>query len=340
MEAIVQNTASVASENNAYRSNIELQQNRYKILGSARDQRVRDGIYLNQNSLKKYSKDPEAYYPYVDPNKEKIPIVDQVNFDNPAIYPLDKKAYYNPTGEFRVIPNPYMGKVVNVEMAELQNSFPTEKNLLGLKNQLKAISMRENLDLNAIIQKGIYYPDPRPYYDPSLEDTSRTVKDLQAKVASMESDLNNNLRNNLNVEIGTVTVQQQVQNAFNKENEIKANLEKQNYYTPVVDSNGRTIELPVGSPVAAVAVRNPLKVMGAKEDVDVIEHKFEDAEEVKKDNKAPRKNNKVNLNGKVEAEEVVTGNSQNNNKNSNLRKFNGKILSNNRVKVTKAIVKK
>lgn len=350
MEAIVQNTANVASENNAFRSNIELQKNRYKIIGSALDQRVRDGVYLNQNSLQKYTKDPEAYYPYVDPNKDRTPVVEQVRVDNPPVYALDKKAYYNPTGEFRVIPTPYIGKTVSVDMGELQNSFPTEKNLQGLRNQLKAISMRENLDINAIIQKGIYYPDPHAYYDPSLEDTSRTIKDLQGKVASMESDLNNNLRNSLNVEIGTITLHQQVQNAYNKENEIKANLEKKNYYTPVVDSNGRTIELPVGTPVAPV-VQKQDKVVGSKEDVDVIEHKLEEAEEVKKDDvKNSRKqekrtltsNDKVNLvkPNTVEADEVSSSKNKSSSNNTNLRKVKierGKVLSINRIPVSNTI---
>lgn len=343
MEAIVQNTASVASENNVYRSSIELQQNRYKILGSARDQRVRDGIYLNQNSLTKYAKDPEAYYPYADPNKDRTPVVEQVKFDNPPVYDKDKKAYYNPTGEFRVIPTPYVGKTVPVALGELQNSFPTEKNLQGLKSQLQAINMRENLDLNAIVQKGIYFPDPHAYYDPSLEDTSRAINDLKGKVATMESDLNNNLRNSLNVDVGTISVHQQVQNAFNKENEIKNNLEKINYYTPVVESNGRSIELPVGSPVAVVAVPKPDKVIGGKEDVDVIEHKLEEADEVKVDPAKKPRETVVEANVSADKVESITKSkvesNANKGNNANLRKEKGRVLSTNKVEVAKSEVK-
>lgn len=339
MEAIVQNTANVASENNVYRSNIELQKNRYKIIGSALDQRVRDGVYLNQNSLQKYAKDPEAYYPYMDPNKDRTPVVEQVKFNNPPVYDKDKKAYYNPTGEFRVIPTPYVGKTVPVNLGELQNSFPTEKNLQGLKTQLQAINMAENLDVNAIVQKGIYFPDPHAYYDPSLEDTSRVIKDLKGKVASMESDLNNNLRNSINVQVGTVSLQQQVQNAFNKENEIKANLEMKNYYTPVVDSNGRSVELPVGTPVAPSVAKQD-KIIGGKEDVDVIEHKFEEAEEIKKDDVKPRKT-VVEANVSAEKVSSVTTSNNTNSKvasNTNLRKLkeeNGKVLSTNKIEEPK-----
>jgi hypothetical protein len=329
MEAIVQNTASVASENNAFRSNIELQQNRYKILGSARDQRVRDGIYLSQNATK-YTKDPEAYYPYVNPNKDTTPVVDQVKVDNPPIYQLDKKAYYNPTGEFRVIPSPYVGKTVPVNLGELQNTFPTEKNLQGLKTQLQAINMKENLDLNTVVEKGIYIPDPHAYYDPSVEDTSRVINDLKGKVAVMESDLNNNLRNNLNVDVGTVSVHQEVQNAFNKENEIKANLEKINYYTPVINNNGRSVELPVGYPIGEVVAVKQDKVMGAKEDVDVIEHKLEEAEEVQPEKKKDR-NTVVEDNVTADSMSSVKTNT---NKNVNLRKVGeerGKLLSTNKI---------
>lgn len=273
----------MASLNDTWRSNVDLQLGRYNIIGSAKDKQIRNQIYNVPKD--KYARDPEAYYPYVSSeNEQNIAPVEQKKFDRPNVYSLDKKAYYNPTGQVFRGPVPNMGKSTPIVMGEIEDTFPTERNLNKLRMKLKAILTRENLSYNEVFEKGIYSKDSSAYYDTSLEDTVSEINDLKQKIIVMEKQLNENLRNDLKAEIKTEKVAQVVQNQINHDAEIKSKVMRENYVTPIDTINGNTTELNVGSKVNTSKPKGGLVVVTGKEEVDTIVHNLQEAEELTNSN--------------------------------------------------------
>lgn len=257
-----------------------MQLGRYKIIGSAKDQKIRNEAYNNNKTL--YARDPEAYYPYVNSDNEgqSEPVV-QTRSNRPNVYDLDKKAYYNPTGVVYKGPLPNLGKAIPVVLADLEDTFPTERNLNKLRMKLQAILTRENLSMSDVFEKGIYNKDPSAYYDTSLEDTVSGIKSLKDKIVVMEQQLNDNLRNNLHADIQTTKIEQKIQNQVNHDSEIKNKVIKENYLNPIGERNGYTKEFNVGTKLASRSSNKPkTTVLTEKEEVDVVTHDYQDAQSV------------------------------------------------------------
>lgn len=173
-----------------------------------------------------------------------------------------------------------MGKSIPIVMGEIEDTFPTERNLNKLRMKLKAILTRENLSYNEVFEKGIYSKDSSAYYDTSLEDTVSEIDDLKQKIIIMEKQLNENLRNDLKAEIKTEKVPQVVQNQINHDAEIKSKVMRENYVTPIDTVNGNTTELNVGSKVNTSQPKGGLVVVTGKQEVDTIVHNLQEAEEL------------------------------------------------------------
>mmetsp|Transcript_23149 Transcript_23149/g.24087 ORF Transcript_23149/g.24087 Transcript_23149/m.24087 type:complete len:427 (+) Transcript_23149:1-1281(+) len=294
MEAIVQNTAYTAGMNQAYRGEVDKHPDRYQILGS-----VYNESNFGKTSKNKYAKDPEAYYPYVDPTKHQTQTMDQTRMDRNPVYELDKKAYYNPTGLFKVVPNKKIGKEIPIVMGDLDTSFPTEKNLDNLKGQLNSIRQQDNMDLNTASMKGIYVKDPHAYYDPTIEDTVNTVKDIHSKIMNMEFSLNNDAGRRIQARIGTEKIHPQIQNQTNRDAEERNRIIGENYYTPLAKENGYTVELPVGNPIGKKQ-RKPPVVASEKIPAEEIEHHLEEAT-LKADSTNESNSTQSNTQGNTEA---------------------------------------
>ena len=280
MEAIVQNTAYVAEVQNAFKSNVDLHQSKYKILTGGSNEEL-----LNPPRVP-YPKDKKAYYPCVDPakavdNKESFYVP---KFNPRSLYEKDKIAYYNPTGVFKVLPlpHPQIGTEVPIVLADLQDKFPSEQNLKSLQNQLEAIKTRDDIasNINEISEKGIYMGDPKPYYDPTVDDTKENVGHITGSIINMEKSLNNAIRNEITANLGTVKVHREIQHIENYHSEALDAKMKENYYTPVgKDSKGNNVEMPPKS-VEFKNTQTPPTTYGPRVEVDVEEHKTEEAVEV------------------------------------------------------------
>jgi len=267
MEAIVQNTAKV-TELLKDRREIDLYPARYAILGSQHNR-----ADVLKNSTEKYAKDPEPYFPYVDPNKQ-APKVEAPRLEKDATYQKDKRAYYNPTDIYRKIPQAKIGNVVPVEMKDLRDTFPSEQNLGFLTNKLRAIEIREN----SYPVKGIYQPDPRPYYDSSVDDTKSEVSQIVSNINEMKKNLVDAAKNTVAANVGNVKLQKKIQNQINYDAEARNYKQKKNYYTPVENQNGFNVELPVGSvSSSSKIVRQPMP-QSSLESAEEVQHVFVEAE--------------------------------------------------------------
>jgi hypothetical protein len=273
MEPIVQNTAYVMSLTHPM-SAIDANQSRYSVIGDPKGFAQEEALLKKENI---YKRDPEAYYPYVDTNKPvpryEAPKLNRGNLTG------ESKSYYDPTGDYRVIPKFYPGKEVPVISGDTRTTFPTEANLKGLKQQMKVIDMGNKLDVESIKEKGIYYSDPKPYYDPTDEDTSEKVKEIGDKINSMSASLDFNMKNKLKADISYESNQNEVQNMVNKEAEEQL-LKHKTIYTPIGNTNGITTEYAPGTNVGKNKNRRkPATVMGSKEEADVVSHVLEEADE-------------------------------------------------------------
>jgi hypothetical protein len=272
MEPIVQNTAYVMSLTHPM-SAVDTNQSRYSVIGDTKAFHAEEAQIKKENI---YKRDPEAYYPYVDTNKP-VPRYEAPKLNRPNLSG-ESKSYYDPTGDYRVIPKFYPGKEVPVVSGDTRTTFPTESNLKGLKNQLKAIDFGNRMDIEAIHEKGIYYSDPKPYYDPTEEDTSDRVKELGDKIQSMSSSLDFNMKNKLKADISLESQKYEVQNMVNKEAEEQL-LKHKRIYTPIGNINGITTEYAPGTNIGKNKnKRKPATVMGSKEDADVVTHTYEEAD--------------------------------------------------------------
>lgn len=273
MEPIVQNTAYVMSLTHPM-SAVDANQSRYNVIGDPKGFAQEEALLKKENI---YKRDPEAYYPYVDTNKPvpryEAPKLNRGNLTG------ESKSYYDPTGDYRVIPRFYPGKEVPVISGDTSATFPTEANLKGLKTQMKVIDMGNKLDFESINEKGIYYSDPKPYYDPTEEDTVEKVKDINDKINTMSASLDFNMKNKLKADISYESHQNEVQNMVNKEAEEQL-LKHKNIYTPIGNINGITTEYAPGTNVGKNKnKRKPATVMGSKEEADVVTHVLEEADE-------------------------------------------------------------
>jgi len=273
MEPVIQNTAYVTSLTRPM-SDVDKNQSRYSIIGDLKP-------YLEQEKVKKeiYKRDKEAYYPYVDTNKP-VPRYEAPKLNRPEVSG-EAKSYYDPTGDYRVIPKFYPGKDVPVIVGDTRETFASEVNLKGLKTKLKAIDYNSKVDIDAVHEKGIYFSDPKPYYDPTEEDTSSKVNELNDEIRIMSSSLDNNYRNDLKADISIEKQRYEVQNMVNKEAEEQYSKHQRNY-TPIENRNGITTEFPAGSNFGKNKKENkrkPATVVGSKEEADVVDHTYIDAEE-------------------------------------------------------------
>lgn len=265
----MQNTAKV-TQLLKDRREIDLFPARYNILGSQHNR-----ADIMATSTEKYAKDPEPYFPYIDPNKDHTPKVEVPKMERDATYSKDKSAYYNPTGVLRKIPTQQIGKVVPVEMKDLRDSFPSNENLQFLKNKLKAIEIREN----SYPDKGIYPSDPRPYYDTSVDDTKSEVSQIVNNMTEMKKNLENAAKNTVKAEVKTVRVKNQIQNQSNYDAEARQNKQQNNYYTPVQNQNGFNVELPVGTVLPKSTKVQTSAPVGDKVSADEVKHDVVEAEE-------------------------------------------------------------
>lgn len=274
-EAVVQHTAKTVNLFNTMQSQVEIERSRYKILGSAYNKNE-----ILKESTQKYQKDPEAYYPYVKPQKDSPPNPDKrpyLNRDS-KVYEKDKKAYYNPSYVYRKTPQPYVGKDIPVDLGETSRTFPTEQNLIRLHNELKAIDARNAVSLNEASVKGYYMKDPKPYYDPTFEDTLDSKNEIKKNIQAMKKDLDRALTDKLKAHIGTIPVHQEVENQFNYDSEVRNKVIKDNYYNEVVNFNGYHTEIPPEAAKQYQFKRSP-PPRGNKETADVVEHNVEEAVE-------------------------------------------------------------
>lgn len=241
-EALVQNTVKRSNLLNSYRSNIDKNPSRYKVLGS-----IHNTSSVVETSKELYAKDPKAYYPSFDPSRHpEVEVSPKSTPARPEKYEKDKKPYYNPTGEFKIKPLPPMGKDTNVVLGDVNYTFPTEKNLQNLSNQLEALKLRNMIDLNEASMKGVYIPDPKPYYDPTIDDTEATKGAIIAQMFEIGKDLENQKKHNITANIGTEKYTPEVQNKDNYDSEQKLKNVAENYYTEVITKDGKNYELPVG----------------------------------------------------------------------------------------------
>ena len=269
MEPIVKNTAYVSNILNTYRSEVDKNPERYNILGSSKNVNI-------ATSKDKYSKDPNAYYPYVDPQKDKTPYAGPTNMRIEKNG--DHEPYYNPTGVYHVIQTPRIGKEIPIIMGDTQVTFPTETNVQKLHNQLEAIKLRQSFDLGTADSRGIYVKDPSPYYDPTREAEDETVKDIESNIVSMKENIEEGKKVTLVANIETKSYSPQVENSFNYNQELKMKKVKENYYTQIVRKDGRDVEL--ANEVSQEQRRPPKEPLntGIKIDVEEITHKLEDAD--------------------------------------------------------------
>ena len=251
-----------------YRSNIDEQPSRYNIIGRKED--LNNYFAVGKT---KYEKDPKPYYPNepkpelvlsknvslrnIPRPKEKVDIsLPYTETNRPKVYELDSNPYYSPFTIFEKVknPEPPKGKPVNVVYDTPELTFPSEKNLLILKEKLKNLKLKALNAINGkVVNEGVYIPDPKPYYDPTVMDTNQNISNLENKVIQMEKNLNDNLKENVEDQLNrTMEIKTKIEHQKN------INAEKTNQYimdtkyTPIAvhSKKGYHVELPVGTPSA------------------------------------------------------------------------------------------
>jgi len=270
LEPIVQNTANVSKILGTYNSGIDLNRDRYTILRSAH-------LPDQPPSTEVYKKDPQAYYPYENPNKEPPKADPSVKLNRGLTY-TDKKPYYSPTKDFYLLPLPKQGKVVGIDFEDLQNTFPTKENIDRLKNQLEAMRIKNNFDFQQYLNNpNIYISDPKPYYDTSKEDRDANVKILEDTIIRLQNELDESNKNQFGANVVNEKVTPQIQNRSNREAELHLQKQKE-LYTQVVIKDGKNHELPHELSNFLPANKNTVTISGDKVDVDVITHDLQEAD--------------------------------------------------------------
>lgn len=273
----MQNEAKIITLSNDAKSEIDKNPGRYEILGGLPDASITD-------PQKIYDKDPEAYYPHppaeennYNPNYKRMDITKKSR--RKEIYELDQVPYYSPTPQTRIINQPEInGKETPITMGDVTETFPTEANLLKLKNRRK-----QALEIERKLEKdhGVYKLDPRAYYDPTIEESLNTIKGLDKRIAIMEKSLDDSLRNDVALELKKTRVKPQIQNYVNMNAENTHNFVIDNYYTPIELHRKKKyhLELPVGTRVNGIS-KPYNEIVSDIVDADEDEHEYLDADEI------------------------------------------------------------
>ncbi len=214
-----------------YLNNIIQNPSRYKILSAAENM---------QNNIVStiYDKDSKAYYGDVTQTKSAPQTGYTVTpksadaysrYQNKVIYQKDQKPYYGNDRDFKVISNAPTDKLsIPIELKDVTNTFPNEKNIRALEQKLSQINTKESL--NSISLSGKYMKDPTAYYDPTLVDKA-------AKTATIVETLQE-MKKGLTYEGPVFTeenfpVKTKVQNIANASKETSNNLIADSYYYDV-----------------------------------------------------------------------------------------------------------
>lgn len=250
MEAIVQNTVKVAELTNVMKSDLDKTPNRYQILGRA----LPPGKF-SAPKFEIYGKDPDQYYPIVDPNqKPNLPPRGPTS-RKPAPYVLDPWPYYTPIPG-RILNAPE-NKKVPIQMQDLTSTFPSPDNIRKMQQELSGIATKQAMEISDSTRRGIYYPDPRPYYDSSLADTKSRVDFLKNSIVNMANEVKNGLKVDHHISLKLEKVNPQYQNQINAQAESEARKQADIYTEVGKDQNNKDVELPIG--VSQKSKKPPVK---------------------------------------------------------------------------------
>lgn len=205
--------------------------NKYTILGLAN----RNNKSMPAPQI--YGKDPDNYYPLADQSNKNRYTMTPSKFGlhkSTDIYALDKFPYYSPR-ESEVIINQNDANTIPISMTEdVSRVFPSVDTISTLRKRLDAIKLREDYrGKDFTTGKGVYNLDPRPYYDPTLEDTKSEVDALKEKISSMEAQIKNGLREDPVLKFENVVNNPKIQNIYNQESEAATKYITENFYKPI-----------------------------------------------------------------------------------------------------------
>lgn len=248
-EYLTQNTGRYIIENNLAQSDIEVNPMRYALLNgkdAANDPLMKTGEV--------YSKDSQAYYPYVNPTSPtaSMPTISPAaksRYGNSNVYQYDQKPYYGPSEPYRVIVNAPKDQVaVPIEFGDLTKTHADEKNLSRLQRELSTIDAPEKY--SSLVNSGVYSADSKAYYDPTLPEKEAKKAELKTSIENMKEDL---LHPNIpNFQFEKVKASPKIQNYVNSNKEETNEFIANSYYYPVKkDAKGYDLaSQPVGNPSA------------------------------------------------------------------------------------------
>ena len=177
-------------------------------------------------------------------------------------------------------------------LSDLTDKFADVNNLNKL--QISLGNIRRSVDPYAHLalhpnRADIYFKDPKPYYDPTLEETKAKIEHLTDTINNMTQDIKNGSKNQPNLNYRNEMAQFRIQNQWNMSTEARNDLIKNNYYNPILHTkDGFDVNGPVGLDIPKdEPVSNTLRNMGDKIEVDVKEHHYIEPDE--KPGKLPSK---------------------------------------------------
>jgi hypothetical protein len=148
-----------------------------------------------------YDKDPKPYYGNVSNNLAQSGYtVTPKTFEsantrylNKSIYQKDQNAYYGNSDSFKVLSNAPKDRVaVPIELKELTYTYPDEKNIQILENNLKTLTGKESL--NSISLTGKYMRDPSAYYDPTLDEKRMKAAQIVQTIEDMRNEIKKDIK--------------------------------------------------------------------------------------------------------------------------------------------------
>ncbi len=162
------------------------------------------------------------------------------------LYPLDKVPYYSPSKPYRAILNGGGDHFKTpAKLGDLDKTLPTQSNINELKKQLDKLNdYIEGPKYMTHDSKGreVYFPDPKAYYDPTMNDKRSRKVQLQNQIRHLTNELNSNKPTLI---IGTKKSSVKIQNFFNTNSEETSEFIGKSYYYPVdrstLSNNHRTV---------------------------------------------------------------------------------------------------
>jgi hypothetical protein len=246
-EFLTQNTANYIVKNNIAQTDLDVNPDRYILMNG---HNAETDPLMKTGSL--YEKDPNAYYPFVNPPQmgtASMPVTPPEaisRYGNSNIYPLDQKPYYAPNGgEFRVIVDMPKDKLnVPINLGDLSLTHADDKNVRKLEAKLQDLTRPESL--NSVSMTGKYIPDAKAYYDPTAEEKTMNKIGLENTIVNMKADLLN--PNMPKFQFDTITSTPKVQNYQNKNKEETNEMIANSYHYPIVkDGQGHDLAGHVGN---------------------------------------------------------------------------------------------